>query len=54
MALGADFGVAQRAAQQVEHVGGVDEAVIQRGIVRRISAGTIWRWLQADRIKPWQ
>ena len=29
-------------------------AVIQRGIVRRISAGTIWRWLQADRIKPWQ
>jgi hypothetical protein len=29
-------------------------AVIHRGIVRRISAGTIWRWLQADRIKPWQ
>ena len=29
-------------------------AVIQRGIVRRISPGTIWRWLQTDRIKPWQ
>jgi hypothetical protein len=29
-------------------------AVVQRGIVRRISAGTIWRWLRADRIKLWQ
>jgi DDE superfamily endonuclease len=29
-------------------------AVVQRGIVRRISTGTIWRWLRADRIKPWQ
>jgi Homeodomain-like domain len=29
-------------------------AVIQRRIVRRISASTIRRWLQADRIKPWQ
>jgi hypothetical protein len=30
------------------------QAVVQRGIVRRISLGTIWRWLRADRIKPWQ
>jgi hypothetical protein len=29
-------------------------AVIQHRIVRRISASTIKRWLQADRIKPWQ
>jgi hypothetical protein len=29
-------------------------AVIQRGIVRRISGATIQRWLRADRIKPWQ
>jgi hypothetical protein len=28
--------------------------VIQRRIVRRISASTIKRWLKADRIKPWQ
>jgi len=28
--------------------------VIQRGIVRHISGSTIKRWLQADRIKPWQ
>jgi DDE superfamily endonuclease len=27
---------------------------MQRRIVRRISASTIKRWLQADRIKPWQ
>jgi hypothetical protein len=29
-------------------------AVVQRGIVRRISGATIQRWLRADRIKPWQ
>jgi len=29
-------------------------AVIQHRIVRRISGSTIKRWLQADRIKPWQ
>ncbi len=29
-------------------------AVIQRGIVRRISGATIKRWLNADQIKPWQ
>jgi DDE superfamily endonuclease len=29
-------------------------AVVQRRIVRRISGATIQRWLQADRIKPWQ
>ena len=29
-------------------------AVVQRGIVRRISGATVQRWLQADRIKPWQ
>jgi hypothetical protein len=29
-------------------------AVIQRGIVRRISGATIKRWRQADRIKPWR
>jgi hypothetical protein len=29
-------------------------AVVQRGIVRRISGATIQRWLQADRIKPWR
>jgi hypothetical protein len=29
-------------------------AVVQRGIVRRISGATIQRWLKADRIKPWQ
>lgn len=29
-------------------------AVIQRGIVRSISAPTIKRWLKADQIKPWQ
>jgi hypothetical protein len=29
-------------------------AVVQRGIVRRISGVTIQRWLKADRIKPWQ
>jgi hypothetical protein len=28
--------------------------VVERRIVRRISAATIWRWLRADRIKPWQ
>jgi hypothetical protein len=29
-------------------------AVLQRRIVRSISGATIKRWLQADRIKPWQ
>ena len=29
-------------------------AVIQRRIVRSISGSTIKRWLNADRIKPWQ
>lgn len=29
-------------------------AVVQRGIVRRISGATIQRWLKAERIKPWQ
>jgi DDE superfamily endonuclease len=29
-------------------------AVVQRGIVRRISGATVQRWLKADRIKPWQ
>jgi DDE superfamily endonuclease len=29
-------------------------AVVQRGIVRRISGATVRRWLKADRIKPWQ
>jgi hypothetical protein len=29
-------------------------AIVQRGIVRRISGATIQRWLRADRIKPWQ
>jgi hypothetical protein len=29
-------------------------AVIQRRLVRGISASTIQRWLKADRIKPWQ
>ena len=29
-------------------------AVVQGGIVRRISCATVQRWLKADRIKPWQ
>jgi DDE superfamily endonuclease len=29
-------------------------AVVQCGIVRRISGATVRRWLKADRIKPWQ
>jgi transposase len=29
-------------------------AVIQRGIVSRISASTVKRWLRAEQIKPWQ
>src|SRR5262245_57514838 len=29
-------------------------AVIQRGIVSRISASTLKRWLRAEQIKPWQ
>ena len=27
---------------------------IGRGIVERISDVTVWRWLSADAIKPWQ
>ena len=29
-------------------------AVIEQGIVASISGTTIWRWLSADAIKPWQ
>lgn len=27
--------------------------VIRRGIVAEISGATIWRWLDADAIRPW-
>lgn len=27
---------------------------VQRGIVARISGATVWRWLNADAIKPWR
>ena len=27
---------------------------VSRGIVERISEVTVWRWLSADAIKPWQ
>ena len=28
--------------------------VVARGIAERISGVTVWRWLSADAIKPWQ
>lgn len=28
--------------------------VVERGIVARISATTVWRWLSQDAIRPWQ
>jgi len=29
-------------------------AVVQRGLVAKISGRTIWRWLDEDAIRPWQ
>lgn len=42
--------------QPLSRYSGADlaRAVIQRGIVARISGRTIWRWLDEDAIKPWQ
>lgn len=32
----------------------IAEVAVQRGLVARISGATVWRWLTADAIKPWQ
>jgi len=32
----------------------IARATVQRGIVATISGATIWRWLHADAIRPWQ
>jgi DDE superfamily endonuclease len=35
------------------HVPDIRDAIIARGLVADISGLTIWRWLDADAIKPW-
>lgn len=35
------------------HVPDIRDAIIARGLVADISGTTIWRWLDADAIKPW-
>ena len=36
------------------YVPDICQAVIERGIVAKISGATIWRWLSEDAIKPWR
>ena len=36
------------------HIGDLRDAAIAQGIVASIAGITIWRWLAADAIKPWQ
>ena len=36
------------------HVPDLARAAVERGIVASISGTTIWRWLSADAIRPWQ
>ena len=49
-------GLPRRTKQPVSrlHAPDIRAELIERGIVESISAGTIWRWLEEDALKPWK